>query len=485
MTLKLSLWPRCACPEVNSRASFSKIRHRLWGGAQELVSTALASRLRVRNERLAKFVCAALWLIQIIASTALGQPFPAAASPNVTIYYDASISMQGFLPAISGGRPRQNSGQAPSTASEYQDVLEFLEDEAATLKRGVPDRYRFGKTIKPGMVKDLRSVLNRSFYVEPQTRLDQVFAAGNSPGVKIIVTDLLQNDGDALTLVNAVDSAVLRKNLALAVVAVAARFDGTVDPKDFGGASPLEKFKGSLPFYILLYGDQPTVLRLARRLQQRLGRAVVFPPQSTDHHPTDLQMAVPPGGSIQVSSGIRRRPALPGAKPQEVRISRSTSMKSGVTLLGSVTIRRQFHPLLLPAAPGAMQLSATCTREDNAQDQPGVVRAFALGNGSEVGDEFRQEIVVDPQYLESGVGYHCPLEVRMDNTLQALPGEWGRLAVSSNGMKLLRQEQLSVGWREELNGRTPNLTRVLSNLYQRSNPTGGIVVGRVDMYIKK
>lgn len=177
---------------------------------------------------------------------------------KIKIFFDNTNSLEGFA----------NSG---STDTYCRTVL-LLEDTCLKCwpTSGI-DFFRFGNTITELPNRDYLQVINPSFYnVDEEksnikTKIDNVisYPSNAEDNLKIIVTDLFQDQADINLLVKQINDSIISKGLAFGIIGIKSEFDGIVydlgidnlkvkySTKNKNGIEDPKRFK---PFYLLVVG---------------------------------------------------------------------------------------------------------------------------------------------------------------------------------------------------------------------------------------
>ena len=179
----------------------------------------------------------------------------------VDLFLDATLSMRGFI--------------LPEAESRYEQTLQLLERAAQTgWKEAHLTVYRFGSAIEPIGSSAYLAAGRPKFYEDPRfferTLIERVITfpedstsngaptSGIADRLKVIVTDLFQNDGDVSLLTRNMKEKYLEKNLAVGVLGIKSEFDGKVYDVGTGNynfeyksGDAEERFR---PFYVLVLG---------------------------------------------------------------------------------------------------------------------------------------------------------------------------------------------------------------------------------------
>ena len=206
-------------------------------------------------------------------STSL-EPLPTAMT--VDVYWDATISMQGFTTLAAGNFYRT----LPDTLS---DMSSFLGDVRF---------FRFGAQVTPLERKDYRRLSMPEDYTETITSFGNVVDGADPAHLSVVVTDLFESDADWSNVTQKLREKYFSQHLSVAIIGVKNSFNGEIFDVGLNasafqydsGADP-SKFR---PFYLFLMGSEPQIRAfLERWKEQRLPsnemRYVVFSEHFTEN----------------------------------------------------------------------------------------------------------------------------------------------------------------------------------------------------------
>jgi|TARA_B100001964_G_scaffold111966_1_gene124922 hypothetical protein len=193
---------------------------------------------------------------------------------SVHVFFDGSLSMQGFVT------------NQPGQKNLFVNVIDDLQQIAENVGNKTY-YYRFGKTIKAMKEHEVVRVIKPSFYKCPaaatdcvldnqETRLDLPFKATkiDEEATYIIVTDLFienkQLVGGKLQQITKPLKGILKRGQSIGIIGVMNSFNGTIYgiPLSTGGTG---SYSGAQlrPFYILVIGDQKNVNRIKKNLEEQ------------------------------------------------------------------------------------------------------------------------------------------------------------------------------------------------------------------------
>jgi hypothetical protein len=207
-----------------------------------------------------------------------------AAPIEVDFCLDATPSMEGF---------------ATDPASSYRKLLEDMEgDFISSAPKGSDGRYfKFGESIRRISRQQFLEARSRSFYNEPgilrETNIELILQADRdrhaekqkgsfagavgrskppSTRVTVAITDLFQKDQDANRIVQQIkDGCLANAGCSVGILAVPSAFDGMV----YDARVPSFRYRSTedsstfRPFYLLMFGPETQLVRLASILSGR------------------------------------------------------------------------------------------------------------------------------------------------------------------------------------------------------------------------
>lgn len=175
------------------------------------------------------------------------------------IYYDATLSMQGFT--------------KPGIATAYAQVLNELEGSITSgWASSVVRFYRFGTKIKELKGRDHLLAITPKFFTDKEllqeTLMSTVIDSAKTQHLTVIVTDLFLNNADVTQLVNKLRDKFLARGFAVGIIGVQSEFAGTV--YDVGINRDQFEYAGQRPFYVLAVGKHRDIENFYLTLQARI-----------------------------------------------------------------------------------------------------------------------------------------------------------------------------------------------------------------------
>jgi len=196
----------------------------------------------------------------------------AAEKNNVYVYFDGSLSMQGF------------TKDQPGQKNLYRDVIDDLQQISENI--GSKTSYhKFGSSVVPIQENEIAKATKPGFYIcsdsqakcnNQETRLELPFKAHkiDKNGTFIIVTDLFLSSkqlvGSTLSSLTKPLKSILKDGKSIGVVGVMSSFNGSIYdiPKKDGGTFKYTEAK-KRPFYIIIIGDQKNINQIKKNLEEQ------------------------------------------------------------------------------------------------------------------------------------------------------------------------------------------------------------------------
>lgn len=187
----------------------------------------------------------------------VSEPLPPFEKIESDVYFDATVSMQGYTKLDAG--------------NVYRALPDSLNDICGRM--GGVKFYSFGEKIKPLKEREYRRFSSPEPYVETVTSIYNVIDKSDPARLSIIVTDLFENDADWSSIAQKIREKYFASNLAAAVVGIKNSFNGEIFDVGFNAAkfrydsniSP-ERFR---PFYLLVLGQEEAVQKFIQLFKER------------------------------------------------------------------------------------------------------------------------------------------------------------------------------------------------------------------------
>ena len=184
---------------------------------------------------------------------ALGRIDPVSDSVKVDLFFDATLSMKGFV--------------LTQTTSSYQLIVPLLERGVIEgWKGGQISFFKFGDDIAPLPGRQYLEAIKPSFYSDSKynrkTLIESVIDRSSQDRLTVIVTDLFQTNADINQLSEKLKQKFIANNLAIGIYAIRSQFDGPIydvgsDAYSFRYTSG--KPETERPFYLLAFGKHADI----------------------------------------------------------------------------------------------------------------------------------------------------------------------------------------------------------------------------------
>ena len=205
------------------------------------------------------------------------------------IYFDATLSMQGFVVPDSTHYTRICPSLESVIVSGWRDeTVSFFRfgervepiNRSTYLQSGYENFYEeediFGKTYIEKAIENeaqfVKTDIGTSSTLEDTTQIDandtpqEAPVPANTEGqLVVIVTDLFQDDSDITQLIDYVKEKYIQKGLDVGLFGLRSQFDGTVYDIGSGEGSSL-RYRGPRPFYLLVFGKHADIAHYFDRL---------------------------------------------------------------------------------------------------------------------------------------------------------------------------------------------------------------------------
>ena len=191
---------------------------------------------------------------------------------NVYVYFDGSLSMQGFVK------------DQPGQKNLYRDVIDDLQQISENVGKKTYF-HKFGSKVDPIQENAIANVTKPGFYIckdsqakcnNQETRLEQPFKATqiDKNGTYVIVTDLFLSSkqlvGSTLSSLTKPLKSILKDGKSIGIFGVMSSFNGNIYdiPKKDGGTFKYSEAK-KRPFYIIVIGDQKNINQIRKNLKEQ------------------------------------------------------------------------------------------------------------------------------------------------------------------------------------------------------------------------
>ena len=191
---------------------------------------------------------------------------------NVYVYFDGSLSMQGFVK------------DQPGQKNLYRDVIDDLQQISENVGKKTYF-HKFGSKVDPIQENAIANVTKPGFYIckdsqakcnNQETRLEQPFKATriDKNGTYVIVTDLFLSSkqlvGSTLSSLTKPLKSILKDGKSIGIFGVMSSFNGNIYdiPKKDGGTFKYSEAK-KRPFYIIVIGDQKNINQIRKNLVEQ------------------------------------------------------------------------------------------------------------------------------------------------------------------------------------------------------------------------
>jgi len=193
----------------------------------------------------------------------------ASKAPSVNVFLDASVSMRGYVPV---------EGQ-----SHYTEVLSAMESAIISgWPNGQAGFFKFGSVIEPLPERAYLKASSQGFYIEKDTKIEEVIQASVVDDLTVIVTDLFQSDSDVTLLIKLITDKYIAQGYAVGIVGIQSEFQGLIydvglNRHKFAYDSGIEDTSRFRPFYLLMLGKHADILHYHESLRRSLITSTIEP----------------------------------------------------------------------------------------------------------------------------------------------------------------------------------------------------------------
>ena len=173
---------------------------------------------------------------------------------DVDVYWDTTISMQGFTRLATGNVYRH----LPDTLGDIVNSLNTDGTDSVKVQF-----YRFGDSIVPVEGRDHLELRKPEVYTYLVTSFSSVIDVVNPEHLSIVVTDLFESNADWSNVTQKCREKIFSKNLSIAIIGIKNSFSGEIfdvglDAASFSYDSGDDESKFR-PFYIFLMGSESQI----------------------------------------------------------------------------------------------------------------------------------------------------------------------------------------------------------------------------------
>lgn len=160
------------------------------------------------------------------------------------IYWDATVSMEGFTKLAAG--------------NIYRSLPDILGDMGSAL--GEAHFFRFGKQVTPVEGRDYRRFSSPECYTELETYFGNVLEEADPEHLSIVVTDLFESEADWSNVTHKLREKYFSKHFSIAVIGIKNSFSGKIYDVglnaatfDYDSGDDPARFR---PFYLFIMGPE-------------------------------------------------------------------------------------------------------------------------------------------------------------------------------------------------------------------------------------
>jgi hypothetical protein len=318
-------------------------------------------------------------------------------SLKVDVYFDATLSMQGFI--------------VPGTNSYYQQTLPLLESAVDKgWSNGHAKFYKFGSRIDELQGRGHLVAAQSDFYNNPEfnkkTFIENVIDAASVENLTVIVTDLFQDNADVNLLTKRLKEKYIINNFAIGVIGIKSEFAGPI--YDVGINNYKFDYKSNeadpesyRPFYVLLLGKHADIAHYYEMLEKSgLGN---FPVKNFVIFSSHLgnPVATFDGGKINTTNNLVEVSNLLSVSAKDGRIKQFRVRDAAKPASFSATLKYSPLSYTVGSNPPALEPEITGWRCDpgktDAAPKPGGEQAGTKGEGAEAGHEASKSPVDAPE----------------------------------------------------------------------------------------
>ena len=184
-------------------------------------------------------------------------PTPMPERMTMDIYWDATISMQGFTKLAAG--------------NIYRNLPDTLGDLGESL--GEVHFFRFGEQVTPVEGREYRNFTYPEIYTESVTSFSRVLEESHAEHLTVVVTDLFESNADWSNISKKLKEKYFSQHLTVAIIGVKNSFSGDIFDVGLNAAAfnydsgdDPARFR---PFYLFLMGSETQVRTFLERWEEK------------------------------------------------------------------------------------------------------------------------------------------------------------------------------------------------------------------------
>lgn len=323
------------------------------------------------------------------APNASSAPTPLGTEMTMDIYWDATVSMQGFTRLAAGNIYRS----LPDTLGAWQG--NWGEETKCDVHF-----FRFGDAIAPVEGREYRAFVNPEIYTEKITSFGNVLDEANPEHLSLVVTDLFESDADWGNISQKLREKYFSRHLTVAVIGVKNSFSGDIfdiglDAAHFyydSGDDPA-RFR---PFYLFVMGSEAQVRAFLTKWEKEF-------PFDTDVNCVVFSEHFTAARNVLTLADATKKSNILG----DNRLTKEDNILQEVSFAND----NQEATLVVPA--DCTLLPYVCLKKEKIKDLNKVVKIYSLSNDTWVEQEGAPSIV--PFENDDDIGNYCKFSFITDN----------------------------------------------------------------------
>ena len=190
-----------------------------------------------------------------------GSPVPPKSKPaqmTVDVYWDATVSMQGFTTLAAG--------------NVYRTLPDMLNELGGSL--GEARFFRFGEQVTLLEGRDYLRFRDQDCYTEKITSFGNVLDSADPNHLSVVITDLFESNADWSNVTQKLREKYFSQHLAVAIIGIKNSFYGEIFDVGLNAANfsynsgdDPARFR---PFYLFLMGSEPQVRTFIERWKEKM-----------------------------------------------------------------------------------------------------------------------------------------------------------------------------------------------------------------------